>query len=222
VAVKVTWKPKSEDIGSSHTHIVDGLVWYGTGRLVYGQEMTKSDKIGMFYGGLLWDEGDCLYRYCQTPGPHIDIGTNHGGSARTAALAKNGNGHVYTIDPDEDECKTAAIALDALMKGWRDRITIVHNYSQTWDPPEIPTTVLIDGDHTPRGCLGDWIKYSQIATRYVLFHDNDVAHVQEVIMVARADKNWKFVEEVGKVTVFERVNHAWETGQELEDVRGTS
>jgi hypothetical protein len=160
------------------------------------------------YGDLTRDEQRCLFARCMEPGPHVDIGTHFGGSAHTAAVAKGGTGHVYSLECSEEYVAAARKSLSMFMPDWENRITIIETQSQLWTPPEKPATVFIDGNHSFKGCFVDWLTYSAITSRYILFHDTDLNDVKQVLVAADNDQNWRLIERVDKIAVYERVGDA--------------
>jgi cephalosporin hydroxylase len=170
-------------------------------------------------------ENECLVKYTAIPGDHVEIGCLWGGTAIITALAKQDagvTGYVYTIDPmtggwwDTEDPAVHLRPTPKIVKanlrafGVNKRVRVVQSVSNPWPISKDvkPTSILIDGDHRFENVFVDWRNASSISTRYILMHDynsKDHPGVQRVVdEVARKNKQWKIVELVNSLLVFER------------------
>ena len=170
-------------------------------------------------------ECELLYKYAQTPGNHLELGTLWGGSAIVAGLAKikYDNSHkVYTVDfmqggywnSGDPGCNLKIPTMKTIL----DNIEMfklncfVTSIKESTNPIPVnikPTTVLIDAGHSFEDCLKDWNNVKELKPKFVLFHDyNTGKHpgVQRVVdEVVKLDNGWKEVEAVNTMIVFERI-----------------
>ena len=151
--------------------------WYGinAGELIqYASEDTllggvEGNPMGTSYavdGHLLY----ALVRYCQ-PGRILEIGTDHGGSAKhmAAACQRNGKGHIWTLDinPDTGDGVTDADA---------DWITQIIDDATTWVAAYdgLPFDFIFeDGDHIEPFSYAVYKHLPRILKRggFILSHD---------------------------------------------------
>jgi hypothetical protein len=171
-------------------------------------------------------EPELLIKYASLEGDHVEIGCLWGGSAILAALAKRkakSEGHIYTIDfmtggywVDGDpgaklKVPTMKAVLDNLKTfGVDESVTVLKTFSDPWPLEDVkPVTVLIDGGHSYEACLKDWENVKAVKPKFVLFHDYATGKhpgVEKVVdEVVRKDEDWRHVETVGTMIVFESV-----------------
>lgn len=171
------------------------------------------------------EEADALYRITAIPGDHVDLGTLWGGTAVLAALAKQraeAPGHIYTIDfmrggywATGDPSRGGLVPSEATIHqnlslfGISGRVTVIKAPSHPWPLPEdvLPTSVLIDCDHSYEGCLRDWNKVRSLTPLFVAFHDyNAKTHpgVAKVVdEIASRDDQYRLIEQAGTLIIFE-------------------
>lgn len=165
-----------------------------------------------------------LFQLFDQEGDHVEIGTGWGGTAILAAVARQGRGHIYAIDPitelgfygDVEPMSgirpTAAMLQENFHTyGLQDEITHIDARSHPWPlPPEQRfTTALIDGDHSYEGAWQDWLNIKDKVDGLVVFHDTwDPAFtgVTRAFTDACRDPHWLVYMAVYNIGVLKRLS----------------
>ena len=145
------------------------------------------------FGDLTLKEHECLGKYVKLAyGDHLDIGTNHGGSAATAAFYCKGT--VYSLD-----------IVDRKKKPLPENVTCITVDSHEWRPPVgVFGSCFIDGDHSTEGVLLDWKLCKSLSPEYITLHDADLKAVQAALIKCDFDPDYERVETVDKMVVYQR------------------
>lgn len=125
-------------------------------------------------------------------GDHVEIGTMWGGSAILTAMFKP-VGKIYTIDPltenayygssDWDGERPTVVDLQENIEyfGLSNRIVHVNAWSDPFPlKDQFFDTAFIDGDHTFKGAMADFINLHDRVNFHILFDDLDDRHLPVV------------------------------------------
>lgn len=171
-----------------------------------------------------------------SPGDHIEVGVLHGGSAILAAYAKGiyrCPGHIYGIDPFPGYVPTRipvpppptyqAAMNNVELHDMENRITLFEGYHPPL-PAELEShtfaSAFIDGEHSFRACMEDWMNLKDRVKGFIIFHDvhNPKHGVNTVFQIAARDKDWEAIHREAKVGVVKRKEYEPRKPQEILDM----
>ena len=136
-------------------------------------------------------------------GDHLEIGTAYGGTLIAAVQAMDyyiRDSKVVCIEPfGEERRDTIHKAVEKEFwnnvehYGIKDRFELIKAFSHPF-PIESGrrfATALIDGDHSYKYVLNDWLNVKEVVDKYVMFHDYSKESVREVVIEhAAQDDDW--------------------------------
>ena len=170
--------------------------------------------------GIQPGEAELLYDTLQEGDFYLEVGCLWGGTAilaahkarRVVTIDFMRGGFWYDVDPAVKRRPTAFAVLDNFAAfGVAHKISVVKTYSHPWPLPahEQPDVFLIDGGHSFEDASNDWKTASFITKRAILVHDyhRGNAHrgvYQMVNEIAKEDPDWKMVNCVRTMALFER------------------
>lgn len=139
------------------------------------------------------------------PGPYLEIGLRKGGSLAFAGLCQRKMGFpidLYGIEREKEWEKSIGVVLGAFGLAAK----LYYQPSHPWPAENVsPVVTLIDGGHDYETCSRDWFNVRERTRKYVLFHDVDLDGVKQTLdFLVKKDPLWHFVDEIGRMAVFER------------------
>jgi len=146
------------------------------------------------FGDLTFNEHECLRKYVKlSHGDHLDIGTNSGGSAASAAFFCEGT--VYSLD-----------IVDKKKQPLPENVICMTVDSHKWHPwPGAAFgSCFIDGDHSTEGVLLDWELCKSLSPEYIALHDANLKAVQAALIKCDFDPDYERAEAVDKIVVYGR------------------
>lgn len=146
--------------------------------------LFASNQLSHGIASLQLDEGALLYRLAKhvpAGGVFVEIGRFKGGSTLMLASALPDGARLWSYDlhvalrPDLTGPQLDAELRTALDRfGLADRVELVVGDSRVADPPpQAPSVVFVDGDHTYEGARADHERWSELVAPggHLLFHD---------------------------------------------------
>ena len=142
-------------------------------------------------------------------GNYLEIGVMHGGSLCSVALLKKALGHTgicigvdpldgyyagrtgKEYDPHSGVPVNIETVQDNIARFELDNVALIPVRSQLYATNKRLAVTYIDGDHTQSAVYGDWIRFKDNTTHFMVFHDYmNIKGVTRACRRAELDPEW--------------------------------